>query len=108
MNAKRQRTYSITEAKDRLPALVHEAETEKEPVRLTRRGKPVAVLVSEAEYQRLLSFKPKRTFYEAIQEFRASMTPKELEEVAAAAEVAFCAPRDPSPTGGREEFVWPE
>jgi antitoxin Phd len=44
--------YSIAEARDRLPALVHEVE-ENGPVELTRRGKPVAVVLSMQEYERL-------------------------------------------------------
>lgn len=45
------RQYSVAEARDKLAALVHEAERGR-PVRITRRGKPVAVLVSESEFQR--------------------------------------------------------
>jgi prevent-host-death family protein len=43
--------YSIAEARNRLPKLVHEAE--RGPIRLTRRGRPVAVIVSLVEYKRL-------------------------------------------------------
>ena len=45
------RSVSIAQARDRLPALVHAAE--KAPVEIHRRGKPVAVLVSLAEFERL-------------------------------------------------------
>ena len=44
--------YSIAEAKNNLSGLVHEAE-QGHPVRLTRRGKPVAVLISTQQYERL-------------------------------------------------------
>ena len=44
--------YSIAEAKNNLSGLVHEAE-QGHPVRLTRRGKPVAVLISTEQYERL-------------------------------------------------------
>jgi prevent-host-death family protein len=44
--------YSIAEAKNNLSGLVHEAEQGR-PVRLTRRGKPVAVLISTEQYERL-------------------------------------------------------
>jgi prevent-host-death family protein len=37
--------YSIAEARNHLPAIVHDAERGK-PIHLTRRGKPVAVLLS--------------------------------------------------------------
>ena len=44
--------YSIAEAKNNLSGLVHEAE-QGHPVRLTRRGKSVAVLISTEQYERL-------------------------------------------------------
>jgi len=44
--------YSIAAAKNNLSGLVHEAE-QGHPVRLTRRGKPVAVLISTEQYKRL-------------------------------------------------------
>ena len=47
-----QKQFSISEAKNRLPAIIHYVE--KGPyVELTRRGKPVAVLLSIQEYERL-------------------------------------------------------
>lgn len=48
---------SIAEAKNHLPRLVQEAEKGR-PVRITRRGLPVAVLMSEVEYERLTSAAP--------------------------------------------------
>lgn len=44
--------FSIAEAKSRFAQLVHQAEG-GQPVRITRRGRAVAVLVSEAEFARL-------------------------------------------------------
>lgn len=46
----KQQEYSVAEARDRLPELIHEAERGR-PIRITRRGKPAAVLVSEQEFQ---------------------------------------------------------
>lgn len=46
------RDISIAEARNKLPALVHSVEGGP-AVRLTRRGKPVAMLVSLEEYERL-------------------------------------------------------
>jgi len=43
---------SIAEAKTQLTRLIHQAE-QGETVHITRRGKPVAVLLSEGEYARL-------------------------------------------------------
>ncbi len=44
--------FSIAEAKSQFAHLVNQAEAGKS-VRITRRGRPVAVLMSEAEYERL-------------------------------------------------------
>jgi cellobiose PTS system EIIB component len=60
-------TYSIAEARQNLAALVHELE-KKDHIELTRRGEPVAVLVSMRTYQRLTS--PKVNFWDAYQNFR--------------------------------------
>jgi prevent-host-death family protein len=46
------RDVSIAEAKNRLTELLYEAE-DGQPVQVTRRGAPVAVLLSAAEYERL-------------------------------------------------------
>ena len=46
------RSTSIAEAREQLPTLVHQAELGA-PTTLTRRGKPVAVLVSTSAYARL-------------------------------------------------------
>ncbi len=44
--------YTIAEARDRFASLVHDAE-EVPAIELTRRGKPVAVLVSYGRYRQL-------------------------------------------------------
>jgi len=46
------KTYCIAQARQNLPAVVYEAERAGE-VRITRRGKVVARLVAEPEFQRL-------------------------------------------------------
>jgi len=56
---------SISEAKQTLPALVHEAERRGE-IELTRRGKTVAYLVAAEQYDN----RPKRTFLEAFEAWR--------------------------------------
>lgn len=58
------RRVSVAEAKDRLPALIHETEETHARVEITRRGKVVAVLVSSAEYERRR--KPKRSVVDEI------------------------------------------
>lgn len=62
-----QKQFSIAEAKNRLPTIIHYVE--KGPsVELTRRGKPVAVLLSIQEYERL-SLKY-TGFWRAVSEYR--------------------------------------
>jgi len=63
------REYSITRAKDHLTEAVRAAEA-GEPVTLMRRGRPVAIIVSEAEYRRMAG--PRGDFWTALQEFRAT------------------------------------
>lgn len=46
------KAVSIAQARNSLAELVYEAE-EGQPVQVTRRGRPVVVLLSEAEYERL-------------------------------------------------------
>lgn len=74
------KSYSIANARKNLPSLVHQVE-EGAPVELTRRGRPVAVLLSRGEYERLTA---RRTdLWEAIQEFRrqASLDELDIEDV---------------------------
>jgi len=47
-------SFSIAEARDRLAALIHQVERQSR-VEITRRGRPVAVLLSIAEYNRVTS-----------------------------------------------------
>ena len=61
------KSYSIAEARDNLAAIVHDVE-ETAAVELTRRGKPVAVLLSVDEYRRLAA--NKRDLWDAYTEFR--------------------------------------
>lgn len=86
------RDFSIAQARNKLPALVHSVETGP-PVRLTRRGKPVAVLLSVREYDRIRPSRP--DLWKAIEDFRkeADLTALDVEEV-------FRGIRDRSP--GRE------
>jgi prevent-host-death family protein len=46
------RTYSVAEARSSLPAIIDQAESGV-GVELTRRGKPVAVVISLREFERL-------------------------------------------------------
>lgn len=60
------KSYSIAQARAALPAIVDEADAG--PVEITRRGKPVAVVLSLTDYERLRSTRP--TFSEAYARFR--------------------------------------
>lgn len=59
--------YSIAEARHNLAAIVHELE-KKDHIELTRRGEPVAVLLSMRAYRRLTA--PRADFWEAYEAFR--------------------------------------
>lgn len=50
--------YSIAEARSSLPTIVDQAESGAE-VELTRRGKPVAVVISHRQLERLRSDRPR-------------------------------------------------
>ena len=60
------KSFSIAEARHNLAALVHQLEHQPR-IELTRRGKPVAVLLSVGEYNRLTA--PARGFWEAYAAF---------------------------------------
>ena len=67
---------TIREAKSKLTSLIHEAE-KGQAVRLTRRGKPVAVLVSDQEYQKMKAARePRRDFIRFLQGWRREMIAK--------------------------------
>ncbi len=83
------RTYSIAVARSRLAAIVDEAEAGGE-VELTRRGQPVAVVVSRRELDRLRG--RGRDFREAYQAFRGRCSPADF---GPGREIA--GPRDRSP-----------
>lgn len=58
--------YSVAAARDNFTGLIHEAES-GDTVEVTRRGKPVAVLVAKGEYERLT--RGRRGFREAYRDF---------------------------------------
>lgn len=61
---------SIAQAKNNLTAIIHSVETGP-AVQITRRGKPVAMLVSLKEYERLS--RRQNNFYDAMMGFRQSL-----------------------------------
>jgi prevent-host-death family protein len=58
---------SVAEARNNLPALIHETETQ--PIEIMRRGKPVAVLVSREDFDRI---PPRASFFDAMMAWRKS------------------------------------
>jgi prevent-host-death family protein len=89
--------YSIAEARDNFTSVVHEAE-EGTQVELTRRGKPVAVLIGVEDFERLSNKQP--SFWEAYQAFRRT---HDLVEANIDPDEIWGDVRDPSP--GRD-FEW--
>jgi len=89
--------YSIAEARDKFPGVVREAEGGAR-VELTRRGKPVAVLMGIEEFARLAE--GRRDFWEAYEEFRRHY---DLSHLDIDPDDVFDGVRDPSP--GRD-FSW--
>jgi prevent-host-death family protein len=83
------RRYSVAEARDRLPALVHEAQAV--PVEITRRGTPVAAIVSIEDYQQVL--RARQGFGDLYERFRREAASADLD----AASRALVDLRDPSP-----------
>jgi prevent-host-death family protein len=83
------RRYSVAEARDRLPALVHEAQAV--PVEITRRGTPVAAIVSIEDYQQIL--RARQGFGDLYERFRREAADADLD----AASRALVNLRDPSP-----------
>ena len=91
---------SIAEARNTLTRLIRKAE-DGESVHITRRGEPVAVLVSSEEYERLQSGEPRKDVWQAIEDWRAQagfdwpeLTPEEVDGW-----------RDRRPP---REFSWPD
>lgn len=70
------KSYSIAEARHNLAAVVHELELEPS-IQLTRRGQPVAVLLSVEEYERLQA--GKQSFWTTYQSFRTEVDLAALE-----------------------------
>ncbi len=68
--------YTIAEARRNLAAIVHELD-EKERIELTRRGEPVAVLLSMRAYRRLAA--PQTSAWEAYQAFRQAFPLSKLD-----------------------------
>lgn len=71
-----QKEFSIAEAKSKLPAIIHSVE-DGPAVKLTRHGKPVAVLLSIRDYEMLCP--KKEGFRDALMEFRKKIEKEKIE-----------------------------
>lgn len=89
-------SYSIAQAKNDLSRVVHEAETGP-PVTLTRRGRPVAVVVSLTDFERMAE--GRTDFWTACQKLRSRFDFVELD---IDPEEVFAVPADS--VGG--DFSW--
>ena len=91
------KSYSIAEARDHLAKIVHSVE-DSSHVFLTRRGKPVAVLVSAETFDELTQ--GRSSYWQAIEKFRSDF---DLPKLDISRGEVFRGLRDPSP--GRAPFV---
>jgi len=71
-----EKKYTIAEAKSKLPAIIHTVE-DGPSIKLTRHGKPVAVLLSIREYEQLA--KKKTGFWSALTKFRNILEKENIE-----------------------------
>ncbi len=91
------KSYSIAQARQNLPRLVHEAEAGAS-IELTRRGRPVAVVLSLTEYQRLTGQRP-----DFMKAYRAWRQEFDIDNLDLDPDGLFDNLRDPSPG---PEFSW--
>ena len=68
--------YTIAEAKNKLPSIIHSVEKEA-PVTLTRHGRPVVVLLSIRQYERLGG--EKEGFGQALKFFRNVLEKEDIQ-----------------------------
>lgn len=91
------KTSTIAEAKNHLSKLIHQLESDG-AIHLTRHGKPVAVMLSEANYQKLTQ--KNKGLFQAIQQWRS-----QLDEDSALTEAEL---KQLRASGQEREFSWDE
>ncbi len=96
-----QTSYSIVKARNNFAALVRDAEQQHEPVRVTRRGQPVAVILSIQEYERLTQQLPKNDWMTSYLAWREKWN---LDEIDLNPDEIWGEVRDKTPV--REENPW--
>ena len=90
-----QKRFSIAEAKNKLPSIIHDVE-KGNSVELTRRGKPVAALLSIKEYEQLCG--KGQNFWSGLMAIRQVIEDENIE----ISDLDFAGLRDPS-TGRKAE-----
>jgi len=95
-------TIPFTDVRAHLADTLRDLEGSNEPVFISRRGQPAAVLMSMAQYERLTG--PEEGFGAALRRWRA----EHADELAAAVDEPdpFANLRDPDPDGGRPPLDW--
>ncbi len=68
--------YTIAEAKNKLPSIVHSVE-KGSPIMLTRHGRPVAILLSIGQYEKLS--RGIEGYWSALQSFRNRMMREDVQ-----------------------------
>lgn len=96
-------TIPFSEVRARLADTLRVLAHSEEPVFISRRGEPAAVLLSVAHYQRLTSA-PTQDSWSALQAWR---TRHAMDAAPADEADPFTDVRDRSPDGGRD-FTWPD
>ncbi len=91
------KSYSIAEAKTHLAKVVHQAE-EGPAIELTRRGRPVAMVISIAAYERLIG--EFQAPWDSVAQVRKEYDFKSLD---IDPDEVFDVPKDPSPG---KDFSW--
>ena len=72
-------TYSIAEARNQFAALIRQVEEGQTSVQVTRRGEPVAVILSQEAYKELLARPPRWDFWTAYQKWRQAWSIDEMD-----------------------------
>ena len=85
--------FSIAEARNNFAALIRDVEETDEPIEVTRRGQPVAVILSTEQYAQLLGKEQKQSFWQGYLEWREKWQVDEREDEGD----PFADLRDPSP-----------
>ena len=98
MEVMMEKQFSIAEAKNNLTSMIHDVEAGT-PLKLTRHGKPVAVLLSIQEYELLKA--EKGNFWSKLIEFRKEIEKENVEIT----DADFTDLRDSFP--GRKADAWP-